>query len=447
MDAIPRRLQPEGWAPVPKRKVRAYGEARDERVRIPHAANHMRPAPLNLNKRPPPADVKSQWSPSSVESNGQCENPKDPQVVDIACISEWPRRGATPARTVTPSATSQYSTRQSEVSYGVLDFYLGDRSSLDAPFVPPLTPKDPAMDQFDFGLIHSNAAKPTPSNNLGDSEQALPSTKAGAERQDKPPALVPLSPPLPTESQLASLQSRQKKSYNLFPAVREPSDSTKPTPINKIPPPPLSSKPTNPFPTNPFPTNRAPDPSSPTTAEDKLVTIPLHRAPDSSYRPRKESLPTPPFQTRKDSMHSFRSSSGGTRSIPMRILSNSTTATDRSSSSATATPPHASVSSRWSDDTITSPTAATFRPTAVRGSFSSLLGRGEYPACFFDDDDEDGDDDEEGEGAAALRRKFGWKRSGSLAAGREAKERRRGRFEEKASFGGRLRRLVLCCGR
>lgn len=440
MDTAPRRLQPEGWAPTPRRKVKAYREPREERVRIPDAVNRMRTASLNLKRGPPPQDVKSQWSPSSVGSNDQ-NDIRDPEVVDIACPKDCARRGASPmhripapSRTVSPSATSQYSTRQSEISFGILDYYISDRNSLGTPEVPPLTPRDSAIDKFDFGLT---TATPRLSNNMAGLEQALPGAKAETQRENKELDPVLVSPSSPSELQPFSSQTTQKKSYTLFPAVKEPAPTTtKATTITN------SISPQTPT-IGPAPSTRLPTHS--TNRPPRTPEMSPHR----TYRPRKDSLPSPHPQMRKDSFTSLRSSSGAhSQNIRLRIVSHSTstTTTDRSpSSAATAIPPHvhASVSSRWSAETITSSTAAAgFRP--VRENFSSLLGGREsagvrYLDCFFDDDDDDYACRESAR--RPLRRKLGW------GSAREGEGRRRGRFVEEVSFGRRVGGWMLCCRR
>jgi Wiskott-Aldrich syndrome protein len=360
--------------------------------------------PINIVPGEPlPLPRISPTSPiTSTELDLLCESPLAPEVVDQAAPNTWPRRFNSqrlvfPKRPPTPSVVSQCSTRASEISYGVLDYYLRG-PSLD---LPPPTPRldtpiiDPGLEKFDFGLPPITPLPPS-ANGRGLQEVVLDAS-ARAETAHRYPNVAP--------PQLVRSQVPSKNTYRLFPITK---DTT---------PPSTSSA-----------TKDAPS-SQDNTPSSKITFVPSHSQPDPSYRPRRESLSSS-IRSRKDSFNSF----CGTKRIPTRVLSEgSTTNTERSTDSTSAgSPPERS---RWSDDTITSPVVAT--TPGPRTSFGSLLGHdsSQYPACFFEDDDDE---------AVPLRRKFPWKRSTSLT--QEQRARRETIVGERRSVSARLKSAVLCAG-
>ena len=238
--------------------------------------------------------------------------------------------------------------------------------------------------------------------------QLTPQTKAGAERPNASLNDATSTPQVPRPS------TEQKTTYRLFPVIKD----LVPSGI------PVDSGATS------SPLNQVSMTNNPCT--------PSHQQPNPSYRPRKESMSSS-VRSRKDSFTSF----CGARRIQMRILSGGSTNTSGSKSTASTSTPRTSATSppqqsRWSDETITSPLAAT--TPGPRTSFGSLLGRdsAQYPACFFEDDD-----DEE----VPLRRKFGWKRFVSSIQEQQAKRESLG---GRRSFSQRLSYMLLCgvcCGR
>ncbi|TKA75627.1 hypothetical protein B0A55_04898 [Friedmanniomyces simplex] len=449
----PRRAIPEEWVPSPTTKIhiRPTWEPRDERARIPKSVlNRGRPAPIRLLTPPAPSALQSPPLPSKEVTGVRYQAPLEPEIVDLAAPTTWPRRGAPlgpppkrappSIRIASPSLHSQCSTsRQSEVSFGILDYYTREPSPLPSPDLPPPPPPpkvDPAMEQFDFQLAPPVPGARAVASTTTDSIQDQNETKAGAQQEPAPLVDVPLS------TQPAPQEPPHKRTYSLFPAVKE-----SPVPATKS----------------------APLPQSPVTVSPTgtISSVTMHHPPDPSYRPRKVSLSNS-LCSRKDSFTSFRSN----RRIPLRILSsNSSTplATgrldSRTVSISTSSPPERLFghNSRWSDEsTITSPTAAAFTLTGGvrRTSFRSLLneiasggsaagrasesGPYQYPACFFEDDEDE---------TAPLRKKFGWKRRSTSLTVKEiplqSKHRGsngRGRFDERTSLGYRLRRLMLCGG-
>ncbi|KAI7631048.1 hypothetical protein KC343_g4268 [Hortaea werneckii] len=377
-------------------------------------------------------------------------SPRAPEVVDLAAPTSWSRRTMTriPSRDLAPSPGAQSKRsigRQSEMSFGILDYYTGDASPCCSPTIPQTSstadsaPKtsepqtsDPAIERFDFGLKSST---PTQSRH----HDALPQrpraktlasesdTQAGAERAET--STTGVSPP--TSADRCVRPTLHKKTYSLFPS---PNVSA-----NRVPQIPSTPK-------------AAAQP--PPTTLTQPVSTPPYQQPNPSFRPRKESLPRS-MRSRKDSMISHRSSD---RQIPLRLLSSSTTAS--ASSTATTTPKTeyypSTVSanspperSRWSDETIASPTATTVRRT----SFGSLLGavgggggsdNSDYPACFFEDDDEEG---------VPLKRKLAWKKKWSTGSSSSTQQgggrQQTARMREKGRgdpMGWRKVTRVLLCG-
>lgn len=415
----PRELTAKDWMPVQPTRIttRKAPEPRDERLRIPRSAQRSRPSPINVA---PGEDCLMLPVPCSPGPNEEfCESPRDPEVVDVGGPNTWPRRGRLSqqqcVRRPSPSATSQYSIGQSEISYGILDYYFKDDPLSPSPELPLLSLRigtpviDGAMEKFDFELP-PRSPSPRPANIKQSTREQIPQdTRSGAERPHND--LLDSSPPL----QLTTSQTERKETYSLFPKVKVVTPPRKST-INQAESQLQQSE----------------------TPRGTITTVPSHQQPDASYRPRKESVSSS-VQSRKDSFTSF----SGTRRIPMRVLSSSSTPTPKtrstvSNSTSTESPLQ---QSRWSDDTVTSPAVLT--TPGRRTSFGSLLGGDstQYLACFFEDDD----DDDVGAEAAPLRRKFRWQRSSNVK--HEAKARETGRSGRK-SFSRRLAKVLLCgcCG-
>ncbi|KAK4495100.1 hypothetical protein PRZ48_013427 [Zasmidium cellare] len=400
-----RRLRPEDWSPVYQTRIstRVAHEPREEAGRTSKNSDRaLRPKPLNIPPRQlqSPPDLKAP-PPSRKESSEYGDVLRDPQIVDVAPSGTWPRRES-PAhrqqRKQSPSITSQYSTRQSEISLGILDYYMRDRTpSLHSPELPPPTPRlDPAIEKFDFGL------PPTPTPSAATPELPSADAKPGAERRDQP--LIPISPPATNRPPLPP------KGYSLFPVIKQ------------VTPPP-----------------RQPVLVEETISLQAITPTTHHPPPDPSYRPRKESVSTVIGRPRANST---------IKRTPLRILSSdstSSTTTPRSrrqistsstlQQATTSSPPSAS---RWSDDTIASPPST----AGPRTSFGSLLrrestaqpsGYSYYPDCFFEDDDDE---------AEPLRRR--WRKSpGATTSSGESAAYGVGRKGRTPVW----RRILLCgCG-
>lgn len=400
-------------------------EPRDERVRIAGprgAGTARRPVPL-------PVDVKLAQAKGSVRlvSNGQdCENEmlRDPEIVDLAPLSSssrpWMgrREGCAPSYPPPPPpppfrskhklrGPPSVASRQSEMSFGVLDLYLRDPSPLASPDLPvdAVPSSRSRIDGFDFGLRRESAE--------------ASDAKSGADEEMQ---LIPLSP-RPYEEDKPETHQPQAKKYSLFPAVKEvtPSAQRLARAINESPIDSLQSQ-SSPSHhqqasgwrprllsgaklTNTTTPNRRRADTTPSSAQatssPATTTIP-----SPSYHPRNPSLTiSSPPSTRLPSL-SISSNSGSstqTRRIPLRILSSSSTATTHTiSRSSISTSPGSTIASqqkpllsRWSEDTaLASPTTAAAVLGGCRTSFGSLIGAemmgsGEgYPACFFEDDEE-----------------------------------------------------------
>lgn len=414
-----RRNYPDNWSPVPRRiSFRpANYEQRDKRA--------LRPKPLNLpSKQPQESSVLKSAQALRKESSESYEWLRDPEIVDIGPTVQWRRRdppGHRNRRVVSPSITSQYSTRQSEISLGILDYYTREPTpSIHSPEMLRHTPKlDPAIAELDFGELPPTptpSAAPTP---------ALASRPTVLYQESKEQSLIPISPP-----SAARPSATLTRGYSLFPVIKEVTPPPRQPAITHIAP--ITLRDMTPLSTK---------------------CIPSHPHSDPIHRPRKESISSS-VRTRNDSLNSCRAKQK--YPIPLRILSsdstNSTPPSHRrliSTSTASASPPSKEPQSRWSDETITSPSLA---PTpGPRTSFGSLLRRDsqQYPACFFEDDDED---DEE----APLRRKWAWKKksvNSVSTTGRESnvsmRKSGRGRYDdvEEFSTGPAWWKLMLCgCG-
>ncbi|KAK3074900.1 hypothetical protein LTR53_002290 [Teratosphaeriaceae sp. CCFEE 6253] len=444
-----RRAIPEEWIPSPTTKIctRSTREPREERARLPKSViSRDRPALIRLLSPPDSSSIASPPLPFKDTPTTEYGKPREPEIVDLAVSSTWLRRGppagpppkrapVPPIRIASPSVHSRYSTAgQSEISFGILDYYTREPSPLPSPDLPgpPPPPKvDAAMKHFDFQLAPT---QPGPQKTAQQDRIIVDpnnEAKAGAQEETR---LVDI--PLITHSEQplrSPPAATHKRTYSLFPVTKE----TSPTAAKSTASP------------------QSPTMASPTGTISSSFT---HQAPDPSYRPRKQSLSSS-IRSRKDSFTSFRSN----RRIPLRILSSASStpsATARTASISTASPPERLLGhhSRWSDEsTILSPTAAA-TPNGLRTSFGSLLNEVErtgrrsesgmyhhqYPACFFEDDEDE---------SAPLRKKFGWaRRSTSLTVkeltpltktgGRVG----RGRFDERAGWGEQLRRVMLCGG-
>lgn len=400
-------------------------EPRDERVRLSKSNERaLRPKPLNIpSKRPgDTADVKviPQLRNASSESQGP---PQDPQIVDIGPISTWQRNASTKRSQNRKPSPSVASTRQSEISLGILDYYMREPSPmLKSPELPPPTPKlDPAIDRFDFGL----PATPTPSTNMPTISGPVSGRTKAATRAQSDQPLISISPPSQPRP-----SATFNRGYTLFPVITEVTPGSRQPKITLVEP--LTTQ-------NATPASTASTVSSP---------------PETTYRPHKESVSSS-LRTRNDSINSFQARLNKQRQpIPLRILCRSGSQTSPpscnrrtiSTSTAQASPPSTGrdCKSRWSDETttctITSPSLA---PTpGPRTSFGWLLRRdnAQYPACFFENDDDE---------SAPLRRMWAWKKSTSSAeTGRESRSSRKGVREiyEPEPKGG-FWRLFLCgCG-
>lgn len=396
--------------------------ARQPNARLKNGVRQ-RPSPVHLLTPPEQPAVASPPLPLMEEQYVPLQPLRDPQVIDLAAPGTWPFRGPTPVSlrvsdrkmAATPSLYSRCSlAKDSEISFGIPDYYTRDSSPQPSPgLLPPLpSPElDPAIKKFDFQLssaaaqfggpekLADFASPPTQDESTRQQQQSNP----GAEAVKKETTPVIVRPRANTQ------QGKHDRSYSLFPAVKD-----SPKPAVKI----LSFA----------------DRSSPSVAAPSEIQA--HQQPDPSYRPRKQSL-TSSVRSRKDSFTSFRS---GPRRVPLRILSSDSTASTsrRSMSSASNSPPGPS---RWSEDTITSPVLAT--TPGPRTSFGSLLqGIGEHnenhPACFFEAEDE----------SAPVRRKFAWARVGSVTVKeiQPAYKSGRGRFDDGEGLGLKLKRFVLCGG-
>ncbi|EME86884.1 uncharacterized protein MYCFIDRAFT_172580 [Pseudocercospora fijiensis CIRAD86] len=411
LDLSPMTNYPEDWSPVPQKiSTRpANYEPRDARASLPKNSDRaLRPKPLNLpSKQPQDSSVLKSVQSLRQESTESSESLRDPEIVDVGSTTQWTRRDHHPRRSkrvTSRSTASQYSARQSEISLGILDYYMRDRTpSLHSPELPPPTPRlDPAIAELDFGELPPTptpSAAPTP---------ALPSRHTGPYQEAKGQPLIPLSPPSAVRP-----SATLTRGYSLFPVIKEVTPPPRHPEITHIPP--ITLRDITP------------------TSVKSTPSIPSHPSSDPIHRPRKESISSS-VRTRNDSINSCRAKQR--YPIPLRILSSDSTTTTPpanhrrliSTSTATTSPP-AEPQSRWSDDTIASPSLA---PTpGPRTSFGSLLRRDsqQYPACFFEDDD-----DEE----APLRRKWAWKTSvNSVSTGRDSKMSTRklvkGKYDEVES--------------
>jgi hypothetical protein len=417
---------------------------RDEQVRIAR--------PLGggvVTRRPTPLDLRLAQAKSTVRlvsNDHDVETLRDPEIVDLAgAPRNWTARRQAcppcpprqpppvppkPRRAPPPSVAS----RQSEMSFGILDYYIHDPSPAQSPSLPVggTTPVvgDTAIERFDFGLGERRDATRT-------SDDA----KSGAD--DDEMQLIPLSPrPFEEDkSESPPKTNRKKKQYSLFPAVQEvtPSSNRLAQVINESPfvgedlqkveestphrqqesswrPRLLSgAKMTNNNPTTRHRTDTI-STASPTTSTQMNFPSPTTTVPSPSYHPRKSSrslsidmnntittrLPSTSISssggsTSNSARGSSSTTSGRTRTIsnphhiPLRILSSSSSATtataNTTSRSSVSTSPGSTLAgqqkpllSRWSEDTaLASPTTAAHAlatgagGAGCRASFGSLL--------------------------------------------------------------------------
>ena len=379
-----------------------------------------------MTKRPVPVplDVRLAQAKGSVRlvSNGEKHDDellRDPEIVDLAPSSRpWTTRReiCPPSYPPPPPPRSKrmlrgppsVASRQSEMSFGILDYYIHDPSPLHSPALPVETTPvvDPAIDRFDFGL-HKQPVE-------------MPDTRSGADEEMQ---LVPLSP-RPFEEAKLEPEPPQAKKYSLFPAVKEVTPSTHRLArvINDSPIESHAATETTPgrqqeTSWRPRLLSGAKLTNTPTTVRHRAETVssstqatwsptPATTIPSPSYHPRNPSLSF--SNTSRLPSASISSGSGSStrdsRRIPLRILSSSSTATTvtvntTSRSSISTSPGSTNASqqkpllSRCSEDTaLASPTTAA-AVLGCRSSFGSLmggdLGSGEaYPACFFEDDED-----------------------------------------------------------
>ncbi|RMY32619.1 hypothetical protein D0865_14685 [Hortaea werneckii] len=449
--------------PIPLGGPKHVASDRSRAVKYKDGSEEAKSSGIKRKERPTPLDQEKIHLQQGALDRSQLisGSPRAPEIVDLAAPTSWSRRTVTriPSRDMAPSPGAQSKVsvgRQSEMSFGILDYYTGDASPCCSPTIPATSstadsaPKtsapqtsDPAIERFDFGLKSSAPTQPRHHDTLPQRQRAKTlaseiDTQAGADRAETSTVASP-----PTSIDRSIRPPLHKKTYSLFPS---PTVSA-----NRVPQLPSTPK------------AAAQPPATPTS--NQRVSTPPHQQPNPAFRPRKESLPRS-LRSRKDSMISHRSSD---RQIPLRILSSSTTASASSTTTpktdyynASSTTPVSANSppdrSRWSDETIASPTATTVRDGGPRTSFGSLLGAvggggngsdnsDQYPACFFEDDDEE---------AVPLKRKLAWKKwsTGSSPSttqgggGRRTSRREKGRFgrSDRDPSGWRKVTRVLLCG-
>lgn len=408
---------------------------RDEQVRIARPLGGggvvtRRPTPLDLRLAQAKSTVRlvSNSHDQDVDSDS-VETLRDPEIVDLAgaprnwatrrkaCPPYPPRQPPPvppkPRRAPPPSVAS----RQSEMSFGILDYYINDPSPAQSPSLPGggTTPVvgDTAIDRFDFGLVERRDATRT-------SDDA----KSGAD--DDEMQLIPLSPrPFGEDkSESPPKTNRKKKQYSLFPAVQEvtPSSNRLARVINESPvggddlqrveettpyrqqeagwrPRLLSGAKMTQTNTNTRHRTDTISTVSPTTSTQMTFPSPTTTIPSPSYHPRKSSrsfsinmnnptnitnrLPSTSISSGSNSNSNSNSARGsssttGNRTrtisnphhIPLLILSSSSSATtataNTTSRSSVSTSPGSTLAgqqkpllSRWSEDTaLASPTTA-----------------------------------------------------------------------------------------
>lgn len=363
-----------------------------------------------------PLDVRLAQAKGSVRlvSNGQRETLREPEIVDLDSSSRpWTsRREVCPPNYPPPPPPKpkrmlrgppSVASRQSEMSFGILDYYIHEPSPVQSPALPvgAKPAVDPAIDRFEFGLRKQSVE--------------MPDAMSGADEEMQ---LIPLSPrPFEEEEDKTELEPPQAKKYSLFPAVKEVTPSThrlarvindSPVEVNEI----AETTPARHQESSwrPRLLSGAKLTNTPTPVRQRAETIsslpqtasipsPATTIPSPSYHPRNPSLS---FSTRLPSASISSGSNSSTRDsrrIPLRILSSSSTATsttiNTTSRSSVSTSPGSTIASqqkpllsRWSEDTaLASPTTAA-AVLGCRESFGSLIGGEAYPACFFEDDED-----------------------------------------------------------
>lgn len=377
--ATTRRLPPqdEKWTHT-KITTRASPpkEPRDERVKFPR--------PMGGGgggagvRRPTPLDVRLAQAKGSVRLVPN-EMLRETEVVDFAAPAPlpWPSRMPPPPPPKRmPSWRRGVASRGSEMSFGILDYYIRDSPPMQSPEVVDCA-GDSAMGRFDFGL---------PANVLTPVD-----AKLGAGEDDDGDDDIGLTPLSPRPFEEEKTEPHAKK-YSLFPAVKDTTPSAHR--LARV-------------------INDSPSGLSRTSTETTSPQLTQAPSMTQTWRPRLLSgaklatcsptspttLPSPTHQPCNPS------------TIPLRILSTSSTSTaptSRSSSSTTTTSPGSSAQkpllsrSRWSEETVLA------SPGVARVSFGSLAVV--HPACFFEDDEDD--DGEFGGEEGLLRgrggRGWGW---------------------------------------
>lgn len=437
-------------------------------------------------------------SSSSVEGRRQSpsgdigDGVREPEIVDLAAptpLRSWtrrpPARHAPPPPPVPPERMPSWrkrgvpdtASRQSEMSFGVLDYYIHGAESKSPemqsnPGATTIRAVAPARDRFDFGLDGAKRERtPPPRRREVD-------VRSGAEQsEEEEMRLVPLSPrPFNEEEEKhvvfshpnQPVEIQHQKTYSLFPAVKD----TKPSTVNRLvqvyntpagfETPGIRAKPTghhypppkllpgaeinsnNPASKTPSTTRHRCETTTTFPSPTTITSIPGTSPPTTLSSPTYN--PKPPFPN------------STTRLIPLRILSTSSTSTthtsltatttSRSSTSTSNSPSSSSTStqkpllsgashgsrgshSRWSEDTtLARPTtaAAVLCGGAGRSSWGSLLGGsspglggvggGVYPDCFFEDDEEEGWVAGTGRRGRRGRRKGRWGWRGWVCCGR-----------------------------
>lgn len=430
---------------------------RDEQVRM---ARPLGAGPGGVvTRRPTPLDLRLARAKSTVRlvsnsqdhdvDNSSVEMLRDPEIVDLAGA---PRNWATRRKACPPYPPRQpppvppksrrapppsVASRQSEMSLGILDYYIHDPSPAQSPNLPVggATPVvgDTAIDRFDFGLGERRDATRT-------SDDA----KSGAD--DDEMELIPLSPrPFEEEkSESPPKTNRKKKQYSLFPAVQEvtPSSDRLAQVINESPV--ISNDLQR---VEESTSNRQQESSwrprllsgarltqntrhctdtistvSPTTSKQMTFPSPTTTIPSPSYHPRKSSrsfgitmnnnmtnnhntirtrLPSTSISSSGGSASNSARNSNNTTSgngrtrtisnphhIPLRILSSSSSATtataNTTSRSSVSTSPGSTLAgqqkpllSRWSEDTaLASPTTAAHALATGAGGAGCRAGSG-----------------------------------------------------------------------
>ncbi|KAF2724695.1 hypothetical protein K431DRAFT_343620 [Polychaeton citri CBS 116435] len=435
-------------------RVQTKPQPRIECSRIPQSADSYGDIPTTTRRYYDASTVPAAPPPSRAQSAEYQDLPREPEIVDFSSGQPWYRRpNNVPSRKClkSPSVYSQASARQSEVSLGILDYYM--RSSIDNPDPLPPTPAvetqviDPAIEQLDFGL--------TPQLELGNPYHGERRSQSGTTKLASRDTLMEpfqlsdktyqhtARQSLSAQQPSTTSASRPKASYALFPNVEATTPSRDIVKVSQAPtvPPPAVSSPTTPVtPTHAISCRE--HPALPRASISESTTQPA--------RPRNASISNS-LRSRKDSFTSFHYPNKRT---PLRLLSPTTTSSvprgnkaspdslpeEPSAGRPSSSPvpplayarrrdtslPNASMprnsdnqetspyqtpisnkqadSSRWSDDTCPSATSTPPSQREPRTSFTSLLKKEEeYPACFFETSD---DEDE----ATPLHQRLSWKK-------------------------------------